>query len=102
VHNLTALETLGWTAPFKKHFHLTFQHSQSFISTDQFVALNMNTIPSPLKRNCLAGGCDTGDAFCSHILAANDTVIPRSVLHPAHDEQAAEFWGGFVPEQQRC
>jgi len=37
-------------------FHLMFLCLPSFISTNRFITLNMNTILSPLKKNCLVGG----------------------------------------------
>jgi len=52
--------------------HLEYEHN-SFPSEKELISL------------CLGPAHNTGDAFCSHILATNNTVIPRSVLRPAHD-----------------
>jgi len=91
VHNLTAIETLGWITPFQKAFGTPPDASMltKFHLCQPVCCLECehNSFPSEkeLLGWWLGPANNTGDAFCSHIHRTNNTVVPRSVLRPAHD-----------------
>ena len=84
LHNQTAVEKLGWITPKQKstripadtsiHTKYHFHQPVYYYAEEPSSFLLVQT-----KEN-------TGDIFCSNVLTLNGTVLPGSVLCPAHDQ----------------
>jgi len=96
VHNLTAIESLGWITPHQKAFGIPPDVSMltkfHFYQPVYYLECEHNSFPAEkeLLGWWLGPAHNTGDAFCSHILTTNNTVVPRSALRTAHDNPLHE------------